>query len=96
MPVKGLIRTHDALAPPRIGPPRFDGRYLSFEQLRASDDSRFPKGPERSIDLRLSGNMAKYVWLMNDFAYITWPAAWPARSATSPTQFRTRQEKRYE
>ena len=65
----GLIRTHDALAPAKIGPPRFEGRYLSFEQLRASGDSRFPEGPGRSIDLRLSGNMAKYVWLMNDVAY---------------------------
>ena len=67
--VGGLIHTHDAPAPPKIGPPRFEGRHLSFEQLRASDDSRFPKGPERSIDLRLSGNMAKYVWLMNEVAY---------------------------
>ena len=67
--VEGLIHTHDAPAPAGIGPPRFEGRHLSFEQLRASDDSRFPKGPGRSIDLRLSGNMAKYVWLMNDVAY---------------------------
>ena len=67
--VEGLIHTHDAPAPPKFRPPRFEGRHLSFEQLRASDDSRLPKGPERSIDLRLSGNMAKYVWLMSDVAY---------------------------
>ena len=67
--VGGLIHTRGAPASPKIGPPRFEGRYLSFEQLRAIDDSRFPKGPERGIDLRLSGNMAKYVWLMNDVAY---------------------------
>ena len=67
--VQGLICTHDAFNPPKFGPPKFDGRYLSFDQMRANDDSRLPKGPDRTIDVRLSGNMTKYVWLLNDITY---------------------------
>ncbi len=72
----GVIHTKDAAAEPNRAMPRFDGRALSYADLRAPVPTILPPGPVRSFELPLGGDMARYVWSLGGQV---WPKADPLR-----------------
>jgi FtsP/CotA-like multicopper oxidase with cupredoxin domain len=63
-------------SPPPTGsrPQELSGRLLSYGDLRTIRDETFPSdglfgGPDRTLDLTLSGGMGNYVWTINGQAY---------------------------
>jgi multicopper oxidase len=60
--------------PPSSRPQELSGRLLSYGELRTKGDENFPSdglfgGPDRTLDLTLSGGMGDYVWTIDDQAY---------------------------
>jgi CopA family copper-resistance protein len=45
------------------------GRFLSYADLRAQKPLYPPREPTREIELRLTGNMERYSWSINDVKY---------------------------
>jgi FtsP/CotA-like multicopper oxidase with cupredoxin domain len=64
-----VLHTPDALPKANLDMPKFDGRELSYADLRSAAPTTLPDGPSRTIDLTLGGNMAKYVWTINGEVY---------------------------
>ena len=55
-------------------PPELSGRLLSYGDLRITREESFPAdglfgGPDRTLDLTLSGGMGNYVWTIGGQAY---------------------------
>jgi FtsP/CotA-like multicopper oxidase with cupredoxin domain len=71
-----VLHTPDAAAQPNRALPRFDGRALSYTQLRAPAPTTLPDGPLQTFRLPLQGDMARYVWMIDGQA---WPKADPLR-----------------
>jgi FtsP/CotA-like multicopper oxidase with cupredoxin domain len=65
----GILHTPDTAAKPNFAMPAFQGRGISYGDLRASEPPVLPPGPVRKFRLALQGNMAKYVWMINGQAY---------------------------
>src|SRR5829696_2566172 len=63
-------------SPPPAGsrPQELSGRLLSYGELRTKREESFPSdglfgGPDRTLDLTLSGGMGNYVWTIDGQAY---------------------------
>jgi multicopper oxidase len=65
----GVLHTTDVPAAPDLSMPRFGPRALSYADLVALEPSTLPQGPAREFTLEATGNMAKYVWSINDQVY---------------------------
>lgn len=78
----GLARTvlryeenREASAPPADARPKeLDGSFLGYGDLRNANGSSFPEdsllgGPDRTLDLALSGGMGDYVWTIDGQTY---------------------------
>ena len=65
----GVLHTPDAAAKANLAMPTFEGRALSYGDLRAVAPTTLPPGPARPFTLALQGNMAKYVWMINGQVY---------------------------
>ena len=65
----GVLHTPDAAAKPNLAMPTFEGRALSYGDLRAVAPTALPPGPARPFTLALQGDMAKYVWTINGQVY---------------------------
>ncbi len=70
----GVLHTPGVAAPPNRAMPTFDGRALSYADLRAPLPTTLPEGPSRTFRLPLQGDMARYVWMIDGQA---WPKADP-------------------
>jgi len=60
--------------PTNFRPQELSGRFLSYGELRTTGDETFPAdglfgGPDRTLDLTLSGGMGNYVWTIDGQAY---------------------------
>src|SRR5215217_2915417 len=60
--------------PTNSRPQELSGRLLSYSELRTTRDETFPAdglfgGPDRTLDLTLSGGMGNYIWTINGQAY---------------------------
>ncbi|MEV6393816.1 multicopper oxidase family protein [Streptomyces sp. NPDC051907] len=66
-----LLRTGGGAAPaPSVRPKELSGRILTADRLRADDAVALPaRKPDRTIDLRLTGSMAKYDWAFDGKPY---------------------------
>ena len=45
------------------------GKFLSYKDLRAARPLYRNRAPSRTIELRLTGNMERYIWSINDVKY---------------------------
>jgi FtsP/CotA-like multicopper oxidase with cupredoxin domain len=72
----GVLHTPEVEPQPNRAMPSFDGRALSYADLRAPEPTTLPGGPLRTFRLPLSGDMANYVWMIGGQA---WPKADPLR-----------------
>jgi FtsP/CotA-like multicopper oxidase with cupredoxin domain len=72
----GVLHTADVKPEPNRKMPAFDGRALSYADLRAPAATTLPDGPAKSFRLPLQGDMARYVWMIDGQA---WPKADPLR-----------------
>lgn len=70
----GVVHTPGVAPQPNRAMPRFDGRALSYADLRAPAPTTLPDGPVRTFRLPLQGDMARYVWTIDGQA---WPKADP-------------------
>jgi len=70
----GVLHTPDATPRPNRAMPSFDGRALSYADLRAPAPTTLPDGPVRTFRLPLSGDMARYIWMIGGQV---WPNADP-------------------
>lgn len=70
----GVLHTPDAKPAPNRAMPAFDGRALSYADLRSPIPTTLPAGPAHPIDLPLGGDMSRYVWTLGGEA---WPDAQP-------------------
>jgi FtsP/CotA-like multicopper oxidase with cupredoxin domain len=70
----GVLHTPGAAPQPNRAMPSFDGRALSYADLRAAVSTTLPDGPSRTFRLPLQGDMARYVWMIDGQA---WPKADP-------------------
>ncbi|MFJ5776408.1 multicopper oxidase family protein [Streptomyces sp. NPDC093094] len=66
-----VLRTGGGQAPDAAVRPReLDGRLLHGGRLRAAESVRLePSGPDRVVEFRLTGSMAKYDWAINGKQY---------------------------
>jgi FtsP/CotA-like multicopper oxidase with cupredoxin domain len=67
--VVGVIHTKDRKPEANRARAVFTNKILTLAQMKASQNSTLPKGPSRVLETKLSGNMEKYFWLINDVAY---------------------------
>lgn len=65
----GVLHTPDSSPRADLSKPRWKPRALDYAQLEAPEPATLPKGPDRSYDLALSGDMEKYVWSINGQVY---------------------------
>jgi len=65
----GVLHTPDVEPAPNLTMPSFDGRALSYTDLRAVDPTTLPNGPRRSFRLALQGDMSRYIWTIDGQAY---------------------------
>ena len=72
----GILHTADSAPNVNRAMPRFDGRNLSYSDLRAPAPTALPAGPLQTFRLPLQGDMARYVWMIDGQA---WPQADPLR-----------------
>lgn len=72
----GVLHTAGVAAQPNRAMPAFDGRALSYADLRAPAPTTLPDGPAQRFELPLQGDMARYVWMIAGQA---WPKADPLR-----------------
>jgi len=70
----GVLHTPEAAPRPNRAMPSFDGRALSYADLRAPSPTTLPDGPVGTFRLPLSGDMARYIWMIGGQA---WPKADP-------------------
>src|SRR5262245_19536795 len=70
----GVLHTPGVAPKPNREMPAFDGRALSYTDLRAIAPTTLPDGPPRTFRLPLQGDMARYVWMIDGQA---WPKADP-------------------
>jgi FtsP/CotA-like multicopper oxidase with cupredoxin domain len=70
----GVLHTPGAAPQVNRAMPAFDGRALSYADLRAPLPTTLPEGPVRAFRLPLSGDMARYIWMIDGQA---WPKADP-------------------
>src|SRR5262249_56813456 len=66
----GVLHTPDAAAKPNLAMPTFEGRALSYGDLRAMAPTALPPGPARPFKLALQGDMARYVWRIKGQVYL--------------------------
>jgi FtsP/CotA-like multicopper oxidase with cupredoxin domain len=66
-----VLRTGGGSAPrPSDRPSELDGKLIRAGQLKAADSVRLKKArPDRTIELKLTGSMAKYDWSINGKKY---------------------------
>ncbi|MBT2403613.1 MULTISPECIES: multicopper oxidase family protein [unclassified Streptomyces] len=66
-----VLRTGSGTAPtPATRPAELDGRPLMADQLKAAESVALPeRAPDRTIPLRLTGNMARYNWAFDNKPY---------------------------
>ena len=72
----GVLHTAGATAQPNRAMPSFDGRALTYADLRAEAPTTLPDGPVQTFRLPLQGDMARYVWMIGGQV---WPQADPLR-----------------
>lgn len=65
----GVLYTPDVVPTPNLAMPAFDGRALSYADLRAVAPTTLPDGPTRSFRLALQGDMLRYIWTIDGQAY---------------------------
>lgn len=65
----GVLHTPDVTPTVNADMPRFDGRELTYEALRAIAPTTLPDGPVRTYRLPLQGDMRRYVWMIDGQAY---------------------------
>jgi FtsP/CotA-like multicopper oxidase with cupredoxin domain len=65
----GVLHTPDVSPAANLTMPAFDGRALSYADLRALAPTTLPVGPVRSFRLALEGDMARYIWTIGGQAY---------------------------
>jgi FtsP/CotA-like multicopper oxidase with cupredoxin domain len=65
----GVLHTPDVAPKPNLALPGFDGRALTYEDLRAVAPTTLAPGPERTFTINLQGDMARYVWMLNGQVY---------------------------
>jgi FtsP/CotA-like multicopper oxidase with cupredoxin domain len=65
----GVLHTPDVVPAPNLTMPAFDGRALSYVDLRAVAPTTLPVGPTRSFQLTLQGDMTRYIWTIGGQAY---------------------------
>lgn len=65
----GVLHTRDAKPTVNHQPPVWGKRTLDYAQLRAPHPTSLPAGPERRVTLALGGDMARYVWTINEQVY---------------------------
>lgn len=70
----GVLYSPERAPQPNQTMPSFDGRTLSYADLQAAAPTTLPEGPVRSFRLPLSGDMARYVWMIGGQV---WPKADP-------------------
>jgi FtsP/CotA-like multicopper oxidase with cupredoxin domain len=70
----GVLHTPGVAPQPNRDIPKFDGRALSYADLRAPAPTTLPDGPARTFRLPLQGDMARYIWMIDGQA---WPKADP-------------------
>jgi FtsP/CotA-like multicopper oxidase with cupredoxin domain len=66
-----LLRTGGGSAPAAsVRPKELSGRLLTADRLRAAESAALPaRQPDRTIELRLTGGMAKYDWAFDEEPY---------------------------
>jgi FtsP/CotA-like multicopper oxidase with cupredoxin domain len=69
-----VLHTPDVAPQANRAMPSFDGRALSYADLRAPAATTLPDGPLRQFRLPLGGDMARYVWMIGGQV---WPKAEP-------------------
>jgi FtsP/CotA-like multicopper oxidase with cupredoxin domain len=66
----GVLHTPDVAPAANPQRPRFDdGTMLTYAMLRAPAATTLADGPQRSFDLPLQGDMARYVWMLGGQVY---------------------------
>src|SRR5262245_46950472 len=70
----GVLHTPGVAPQPNRDMPTFDGRAMSYADLRAPAPTTLPDGPARTFRLPLQGDMARYIWMIDGQA---WPKADP-------------------
>ncbi len=65
----GVLHTPDVQPTVNADLPRFDGRALTYEALRAVAPTTLPDGPSRTFRLPLQGDMSRYVWMIDGQVY---------------------------
>jgi len=70
----GVLHTSGVAPQPNRDMPAFDGRALSYADLRAPAPTTLPDGPARTFRLPLQGDMMRYIWMIDGQA---WPKADP-------------------
>jgi len=65
----GVLYTPDVAPAPNLTKPTFDGRALSYTDLRAAAPTTLPVGPTRSFRLALQGDMSRYIWTIDRQVY---------------------------
>jgi multicopper oxidase len=72
----GILHTPDVEPKGEQGRATFAGRALQPADLRAPFKTTLPLGPRKTFEVMLSGNMKRYVWMMNGHV-------WPEQFAES-------------
>jgi multicopper oxidase len=65
----GVLHTPGVTPAPNLKVPAFDGRALSYTDLRAVAPTTLPNGPTRSFRMKLQGDMSRYIWMIDGQAY---------------------------
>lgn len=68
----GVLHSSDADPVANDKRPRFEGPSLVVEDLASPFETSFSKAPDKTFEVRLSGNMERYLWQMNG---VSWPEA---------------------
>jgi FtsP/CotA-like multicopper oxidase with cupredoxin domain len=65
----GVLHTPDVSPATNLQMPAFDGRALSYADLRALVPTTLPNGPRHSFRLSLQGDMSRYIWTIGGQVY---------------------------
>jgi multicopper oxidase len=65
----GILHTPDVRPRADASKPNWGPRQLSYEQIVAREPTTLPDGPSRAYRLRLTGDMARYIWSIDDQVY---------------------------
>lgn len=68
----GVLHSSDAEPAVNRKRPAFAGPGLAVETLASPYETSLPKAPDKTFEIKLSGNMQRYLWQMNG---VSWPEA---------------------